>query len=90
MIQKIKYKYGKPNVGSSGQNGVLQARGGYFFDLGSGIGKPVIAAATLHGFDVCCGIELLEGLYTTSLQLVDRFNSFGKTALGRAIDTGAW
>jgi hypothetical protein len=87
IIQKIKHKYGLPNVGHSGPSGVLQHRGGYFYDLGSGIGKPVIAAALLHNFEKCIGIETLEGLYTTSLLLQDRYNSVGKPALGRAIDT---
>ncbi len=37
-----------------------------FYDLGSGTGNVVIAAALLKLFDKCCGIELLEGLYKRS------------------------
>lgn len=37
--------------------------GGVFYDLGSGTGKVVLAAAILHGFSACCGIELLTGLH---------------------------
>jgi hypothetical protein len=36
-LEKIKNIYGKPNVGTSGPNGVMQ-RGGIFYDLGSGTG----------------------------------------------------
>jgi hypothetical protein len=36
-FQKIKDVYGKPNQGASGPNGVLQSRGGKFYDLGSGV-----------------------------------------------------
>lgn len=87
IIQKIKKVYGLPNVGASGPNGFLQHRGGYFYDLGAGIGKPVIAAAVLHGFDYCIGIEILEGLYTTSQQIMQVYDNIGRTQLGRAIDT---
>ena len=31
--------------------------GGIFYDLGSGIGKGVIAASLLHKFNICKGIE---------------------------------
>ncbi|CAM9261116.1 unnamed protein product [Scytosiphon promiscuus] len=70
-LHKIKTKYGLPGVGSSGPAGVLQGeRGGAFYDIGSGTGKPVIAAALLHPFDKAIGIEILEGLYTTSTELL--------------------
>jgi hypothetical protein len=41
-IQKIVDVYGKPDVGTSGEEGMLQYRGGMFYDLGSGVGKAVI------------------------------------------------
>ena len=41
-LQKIVDVYGKPDVGASGEEGVLQCRGGMFYDLGSGVGKAVI------------------------------------------------
>jgi tRNA G46 methylase TrmB len=37
--------------------------GGKFVDIGSGSGKAVFAAALLHKFDDCVGIEILEGLH---------------------------
>ena len=37
-IQKIQKIYGKPDVGSSGPMGILQSKGGQFYDLGSGTG----------------------------------------------------
>ena len=74
-IQKIKQIYGKPNVGASGAQGVLQGRGGLFYDLGSGIGRAVIAAAVLHNFDVCTGIEILDGLHQASTLVLESYNS---------------
>jgi hypothetical protein len=81
VIEKIKKVYGLGGVGSSGPAGVLQTRGGIFYDLGSGTGKPVIAAAILHNFDVCYGIETLEGLYSVSLDALNSYNTKGKAKL---------
>jgi hypothetical protein len=81
ILEKIKKYYGKPNKGSSGSLGVLQRPGGIFYDLGSGTGKAVIAAAILHNFDVCYGIETLEGLYSTSLDVLNAYNTKGKAKL---------
>lgn len=50
QIRKL-YEYGFPEGG-----------GGVFVDIGCGTGKPVFAAALLHDFDCCIGIEILEGL----------------------------
>lgn len=36
--------------------------GGKFVDIGSGIGKLVIAGLLLHDFDCCLGIEILSDL----------------------------
>lgn len=47
--------------------------GGVFYDLGAGTGKGVIAAAVLHHFEVCKGIEVLEGLYDVSLQFKQKY-----------------
>ena len=70
VLEKIKKRYGKPYVGSSGSVGILQSsHGGVFYDLGSGSGKATIGAAILHNFESCCGIEILEGLYSMSLDL---------------------
>ncbi len=47
--------------------------GGVFYDIGAGTGKPVFAAA-LHGiFARCVGVEILDGLYDISQQLLQRY-----------------
>uniref|UniRef100_K3W8C8 Histone-lysine N-methyltransferase, H3 lysine-79 specific n=1 Tax=Globisporangium ultimum (strain ATCC 200006 / CBS 805.95 / DAOM BR144) TaxID=431595 RepID=K3W8C8_GLOUD len=55
------------------QFGVLLDRGGKFYDLGSGCGKVVMAAALLHDFSQCCGIEILEGLHGIALKVLDHW-----------------
>jgi hypothetical protein len=35
-------------------------------DIGTGAGRAVFAAALLHDFDKCMGIEILEGLHKAS------------------------
>lgn len=46
------------------------AEGGVFVDLGSGCGRPVIAAGLLYsGFSQLVGVEILRGLYEMSLQV---------------------
>lgn len=88
IFEKIKKVYGRPFQGTSGPAGFLQSRGGIFYDLGSGTGKGVIGAAVLHNFDVCYGIECLEGLYTLSLDALNAYNTRGKARLiGRENDT---
>ena len=78
MLQKVKLRYGRPDVGFSGASGIMQS-GGRFFDLGSGTGKPCIAALCLHSWAYVCGIEMLEGLYNTNLEMVAAFESkFGR------------
>ena len=74
VIAKIKQVYGLPNVCYSGTNGVLQGSGGVFYDLGSGTGKPVLAATILHDFSECVGIEYLEGLFSVSQELLGVYN----------------
>jgi hypothetical protein len=88
VMEKIKKVYGLPFANSCGPAGMLQSRGGIFYDLGSGTGKPVIAAAICHNFDVCYGIEVLEGLYSMSLDAMNIYNTKGKARLsGRSTDT---
>lgn len=87
MFDKLKNVYGKPCVGDSGEKGMLQGRGGRFYDLGCGTGKPLIAAALLHEFDSCTGIEVLEGLTTAAREIVRIYDTKGRTALGRPIPT---
>jgi len=47
-----------------------QSGGRVFYDLGSGAGRPIFAAALLHPFFTkLCGIELIEGLAAASQEL---------------------
>ncbi|EGZ09311.1 hypothetical protein PHYSODRAFT_525142 [Phytophthora sojae] len=67
------------------QFGVLLDKGGNFYDIGSGCGKvvragnvltvewQVMAAALLHDFSKCCGIEVLDGLHAVALKVLDRW-----------------
>ncbi len=88
ILEKVKKIYGRQDVGASGAYGVLQGRGGVFYDLGSGTGKGVVAAAILHNFDQCVGVECLEGLYSISLEMLASYNTRGKTKLqDREFDT---
>ncbi len=45
-----------------------------FYDLGSGTGKAVIAAALLGSFSQVLGIELLPELYTEAKKVLLKFN----------------
>jgi len=44
-----------------------------FYDLGSGIGKPVLAASLLHKFKKCIGIEILKDLCDISIKVLDEY-----------------
>lgn len=47
---------------------------GIFYDLGSGMGKAVVAAAMCGQFTVCRGIEILNTLYSISEQVKQKYN----------------
>jgi SAM-dependent methyltransferase len=47
--------------------------GGVFFDLGSGSGRAVLAAALLFGLSRCVGVELLESLVEQAAEPTRRF-----------------
>ncbi|TMW59476.1 hypothetical protein Poli38472_004545 [Pythium oligandrum] len=53
--------------------GALLDRGGNFYDIGSGCGKVVLAAALLHDFSKCCGIEVLDSLHAMALKALDHW-----------------
>ncbi|KAG6616360.1 Histone-lysine N-methyltransferase [Phytophthora cinnamomi] len=57
---------------------VLKKPGGTFLDIGSGSGKAVFAAALLHDFDACYGIEVLEGLHAISQEVLQRWEKLIK------------
>ena len=48
--------------------------GGTFYDLGSGTGKALLAAALLGNFSECIGIEILSSLHSISLGLIEEYN----------------
>jgi hypothetical protein len=52
---------------------ILSAGGGCFYDLGSGTGKVVLAAALLHDFKYCRGVELLRGLHEVAVGYQDEW-----------------
>jgi hypothetical protein len=58
----------------------MQTPGGVFVDFGSGTGKAVLAAALLHRFDRCVGIEILENLHKAALELKDKWHTLGRDA----------
>lgn len=54
-------------------NAVKPKPGGCFVDLGSGVGRGVLAAACLFPFSRCAGVELLQDLHTAALEPTRRF-----------------
>ncbi|DAZ96595.1 TPA: hypothetical protein N0F65_000161 [Lagenidium giganteum] len=71
--------------------GALLERGGNFYDIGSGCGKVTIAAALLHDFSKCCGIEVIPDRTSIALQILDvwRYQSIDKLPSQKAdIDIG--
>lgn len=62
FFNQIKKKYGG-----------LSQKGGVFYDLGSGSGKAVFAAALYHPFKKCVGYEILENLHNISMILKDKW-----------------
>lgn len=59
----------------------LRRGGGKFVDLGSGVGKSLMAAALLHSFDECVGIELLRPLHEAAVTMLDRFDRVARQGL---------
>lgn len=82
-LNKIRRVYGRPGVGTTPPEGIMQQPGGMFCDIGSGTGKPSVAAAVCHPFDLVAGIEILPGLYAISLQLAVRFEE-QRSSMGAA------
>ena len=56
--------------------------GNVFYDLGSGFGKPSLAAALSLPWEVskCIGIEYLDGLYQESLNLKAVYDKYIETS----------
>eukprot|EP00611_Tribonema_gayanum_P002252 TRINITY_DN1163_c0_g1_i2.p1 TRINITY_DN1163_c0_g1~~TRINITY_DN1163_c0_g1_i2.p1 ORF type:complete len:299 (-),score=50.14 TRINITY_DN1163_c0_g1_i2:71-841(-) len=87
-LSKIRHVWGPKAV--SGEAGPLQEPGGVFVDLGSGTGKGVIAAALFHQFTACHGIEILEGLYKTSLEIKKSWDEKHKEEAGASATVNFW
>lgn len=49
--------------------------GTLFYDLGSGCGRGVIAAALIHEFDCCVGIEVLSDLHGAAVEPARRYET---------------
>ncbi|KAK7249174.1 histone methyltransferase [Aureococcus anophagefferens] len=88
-LLKIKAVYGRPGVGASGDGGVMQAPGsGVFYDLGSGAGKPAVAAATLFEVRGAAGRKYLGGLVRASRDAKAAYEEVGVPLLASLGRTG--
>ena len=64
-------------------------KGGVFYDLGCGVGGVVAAAASVHCWDEVVGIECLEGLHNTALEVQQMWEKVEVTkALGEEYERG--
>ena len=70
-IQKF-YKDSDPDCWHNAFN----VPGGIFLDLGHGLGKGILSATLAHQFKYCRGIELLESLYLSSIELKTKYNCY--------------
>ena len=52
-----------------------------FVDIGSGSGRPVFAAALLHPFTKCVGIEILENLHNLAVGLKSHWDENVKSTI---------
>jgi hypothetical protein len=53
----------------------IPERGACFIDLGSGTGRGVLAAASLHSFGRLVGVEILEGLHHAALDVASHYET---------------
>ena len=56
------------------KHGGFQESGGIFYDLGSGTGKAVFAAAMLYQWQRCTGIEMLDMLHEGAREIADKWD----------------
>ena len=56
---------------------IMPPAGGTFYDLGSGTGRAIFVAAFVQDFVRLVGIEILDGLYEASTEVLDRFRGGG-------------
>eukprot|EP00968_Pinguiococcus_pyrenoidosus_P023649 scaffold3928_cov257-Pinguiococcus_pyrenoidosus.AAC.12 len=75
-LQKVKHIYGVPGARpETPAEGIMQQPGGIFYDIGSGTGKPTVAAALVHPFSKAYGIELLSTLHQASLTIKEKWEA---------------
>ena len=80
LSKEPSYTYGEIDFHSFGEifytirNRYNLPEGGIFYDLGSGVGKALVAASLLGSFSECIGIEILKPLFDLSLKLVEVYN----------------
>lgn len=55
-------------------HGHIQLGGGAFFDIGSGLAKPVFAAALFHPFRSCVGLERLEAVHQKATEIAEKYS----------------
>ena len=70
------YVYGEAELDSMVKifDVVSPKKGEVFYDMGSGVGKQVISAALLFDFSAVKGIDIMQDLYKTSIDVLSRFN----------------
>ena len=68
---------------------VNPAPGSTFYDLGSGTAKAVFIARLTQDFGRCLGIEILEGLHSQAVKIVDRYNKKFRNYLCTGLDLHA-
>ena len=66
----------------------IPREGAKLVDLGAGVGRPAFAAATLHPFESCVGIECLRGLHALGAELTSLGSSPFSTRDGRGAAFG--
>ena len=63
----------------------IPREGAKLVDLGAGVGRPAFAAATLHPFESCVGIECLRGLHALGAELVSLYDAECAPAIAAAM-----
>ncbi len=90
ILEKIRQEYGVPRTlpadkeGEEGfvYEGLMQVPGkDVLFDIGSGTGKPCCAAAAVFPFKKVVGIEILESLHATALDIQKKWTAEAVSAL---------
>ncbi|CAM9322825.1 unnamed protein product, partial [Choristocarpus tenellus] len=57
-------------------HGHMMSPGGCFYDLGAGVGKTVFAAALMHNFESCYGIEVLGDIRDKARMTLKKWRNY--------------